>query len=94
MAVKVSVVDGSGVRHAARVAENSNYVTIDRCPNCRAEPCDVQGTGITHHDHDTHYAAAVALCCRQRIGTLEACVDTIFGIDEDERVLNGRPRVY
>lgn len=33
-------------------------------------------------------------CCGAELGTMRARVSMIFGIEEDERVLNGRARVY
>jgi hypothetical protein len=93
--MKVSIVDASGQRHRARVAENGEFATIAACPSCGAAPCEVQGTGITHHNYDTYFAPAVARCCGNGIGTIEAKVDTFFGIEEDEAVLrHGRARVY
>lgn len=91
--MKVTVIDGNERRHSARVAENSQFVTIDGCPACGTVEPAIRGTGITHHDHDTYYARAVARCCGS-VFSIETKVDTVFGIEEDERVLNGRPRVY
>jgi hypothetical protein len=66
-----------------------------QCPLCGAEPCDVVGTGMTIGSDDRHYrASAVALCCDRPLGELRAYPDTLFGLEEDERVLHGRPRVY
>lgn len=94
--VKVSVVDIHGKRHSARRPEyDADHVLIDACPRCRVAPCPVRGTGITHHNRDTYFAPATAICCGESIGTLEAKVETLFGIDEDEAVLvHGRARVY
>lgn len=67
---------------------------IARCPACGATKALVSGTGITHHNHNTYFAPARTLCC-QAPATIEAKVDTLFGIDEDLAVLvHGRPRVY
>lgn len=93
--MRVAVVDAAGQRHSASLPfAGADHVVIARCPDCGQAPCRVRGTGITHHDHDTYYARAVALCCRAAIGGMETKVETIFGIKEDEAVLNGRPRVY
>lgn len=95
MKERATVVDSTGKRHRARIAGDRQHVTIERCPSCNTEPCDVRGTGITNHDYDTYYAPAKALCCDQPIGTIELKVDTFFGIEEDEAVLvHGRCRVY
>ncbi len=37
---------------------------------------------------------AGCVACGKTIGKLVVEYDTIFGAEEDERVLNGRPRVY
>lgn len=75
--------------------EGCDHVTIDEpCPSCEHEsPAKLRGRGH-YHSHDTHHATAVALCCGVAVGKIEVRVSTIFGIDEDERVLNGRCRVY
>lgn len=54
----------------------------------------ISGTGINRTSHDCYFADAVALCCKKRIGTIETKVETIFGIEEDERVMSGPWRVY
>ena len=66
------------------------------CPGCspRAEEIRVRGTGISRRTHDACIAAAVCASCGGKMGEIVARVDTIFGLEEDERVLRGRPRVY
>jgi hypothetical protein len=91
--VRVTVIDTDDRRHPAAIAENGEFVTIDRCSSCQAEHLAVRGTGITHHDHDTYYARAVAACCGACL-RMETKVSTLFGIEENRAVLNGRPRVY
>ncbi len=91
--MKVTVIGADDIRRPARVAESGQFVTIANCPSCRAEDAEVRGTGITHHDHDTYYARAVASCCGA-VMRMETKVSTLFGIEEDNAVLNGRPRVY
>jgi hypothetical protein len=86
-----------GKSHAAKLAENNAFVTIEApCPKCKApKPLVVVGRdGSRHHDHDTYHADATCKKCGETIGDLRAKVSTIFGIEEDERVLHGRPRVY
>lgn len=91
--MKVTIIDADEHRHPARIAENGKHVTIAACPACGAGHPAIRGTGRTHHDHDTYYARARAACCGAEL-RMETAVDTIFGIDEDERVLLGRCRVY
>jgi hypothetical protein len=69
-------------------------VANEECPTCHGgQPLLVAGKNI-RHDHDTYRSDAHCLCCGAYVGELRAKVDTIFGIDEDEAVLNGRCRVY
>lgn len=94
-AVKISILAADGRIAAKRPSPSADYVVIPHCPACTAEPCHVRGKGVSHHDHDTYYSRAVALCCSADIGELQATVDTIFGIEEDNAVLvHGRARVY
>lgn len=64
------------------------------CPKCQATPFRIGGTGQTIESHDTYRADGVCLACRKPVGVIRAVVSTIFGLEEDERVLYGRPRVY
>ena len=65
------------------------------CPHCKAAaPMAVRGGGIRETTHDTYIADARCVQCGEPMGTLRAKVDTIFGIEEDERVLNSGCRVY
>jgi hypothetical protein len=63
------------------------------CPACKAEPLVVHGFG-RRHDYDTFYADAMCMQCQARVGELRVKVNTLFGISEDEAVLQGRCRVY
>jgi hypothetical protein len=67
---------------------------FDECPFCHAQTLKVRGRGIRETTHDTHTADAKTVCCDRPIGRLVVTVDTIFGIEEDERVLQGMCRVY
>ena len=64
------------------------------CPLCGEDPLPVQGHGQHIEDHDTYAACGHCAVCTERVGVIRARVSTIFGLAEDERVLNGRPRVY
>jgi hypothetical protein len=98
--MKITIVLDNGSRHKARLPhEHASHVEIALlCPNgCshRFTPLKISGTGIKHHNHDTYFADAIALCCKRKIGTIEAKVSTIFGIEEDEIINSGRyGRVY
>ncbi len=60
---------------------------------CSCGGVRVVGKNLTH-DYDTYRSSAYCADCQSRVGELVARVATIFGIDEDIRVLNGRCRVY
>jgi hypothetical protein len=81
--------------HRALVSDNGKHVTVKlACPKCGTSPVRAVGQGIVETTHDTYVARAISLCCREPLGDMRTTVDTIFGIEEDEAVLNGRPRVY
>ena len=68
---------------------------LDACPRCkRREEVHVQGSGERITGHDTVEADGFARCCGQRLGTITATVPTVFGLEEDARVLAGPWRVY
>lgn len=90
-------VDIDGTPRAARLPFNeADHVIVSgvACPHCKRDPVIAGGSGITHHDHDTYHAQARCLSCGGKLGEMRTKVSTIFGIDEDEAVLNGRARVY
>jgi hypothetical protein len=94
--VKITVRIGDE-HHTGDLPHNqAAHVLIDTsCPKCKASPpLSVSGLGIRETTHDTYVATAKCNACGEVIGEIRACVDTIFGIEEDERVLHGRFRVY
>ena len=92
--MKITIVfSGGRAIEAKRPPESSKVVETDEtCPECK-EPLRVYG-GDTTQDHDTYSAPAYCWACRSEIGTIKVRVQTIFGIEEDNAVLNGRCRVY
>ncbi len=65
------------------------------CPKCKATPFMIAGGGQRIEGHDTYAADGACLSCRKPIGVIRAKVSTLFGLEEDERVLyHGRARVY
>ena len=87
-----------GVEHAAAPpfdgADHAIIYDLDDCPLCHCKTLKVRGLGIRERGHDTYTADAQTICCGKPIGKLVVTVDTLFGIEEDERVLHGRCRVY
>lgn len=63
-----------------------------RCPHC-----DTEIKARMPHptiEFDTYRGDAVCAGCDRKIGHMTAKVSTIFGIEEDRRVLEGHCRVY
>ena len=65
------------------------------CPKCGDPGYQVTGTGKRPSEDDRAYEAdAHCLKCQAYVGTLRVEVNTLFGVREDNAVLNGRCRVY
>ena len=65
--------------------------------HCECSPEDLQVAGIKGKTRTTDYgASSPAACtrCQGSVGSLDVEFETIFGAEEDERVLRGRQRVY
>lgn len=77
--------------------DGSEYVVADgkRC-ECGGDPLTVCGARGTDREDDRGMIEAAAICarCRGILGTIRIEIQTLFGLEEDRRVLNGRPRVY
>lgn len=99
MKIHVEVEGEEKQRKASLPYAQADHVRVDgQCPSCKA--CD-EGTfrcigKVTAQkvDHDTITAPALALCCGAEVGKIVVTMNTLFGIEEDLAVLNGRPRVY
>jgi hypothetical protein len=94
--MKISLKMDEGTRAAKEPFKGSEHVVVEgACPNCDANPFKVAGfAGTRVETHDTIEAVAACLGCQTRVGKLVVKVDTIFGIEEDRRVLAGPWRVY
>lgn len=81
---------------ALRPYHDADHVIVGggTCAACGAAPLKARGRGDVTHTHDTYSCSGMCLCCGADVGTIKYKVDTIFGIEEDERVLKGRCRVY
>lgn len=92
--MKITLALDSGVRICALPYEGCEHVLpAGCCPFCGDDDWRVQGGAISH-DRDTYRCQAWCLACGAGVGELRAKVSTIFGIEEDEAVLNSRCRVY
>jgi hypothetical protein len=93
--MKITLTIGDKKLIARRPHDQSTFVEVNAaCPRCKIEPMQVQGNGNSIESRDTYRADARCLACGETVGTLRVKVSTIFGIEEDDRVLNGRCRVY
>ena len=86
----------ASVREAKQPFHNADHLIVDgACQHCDADPFPVIGKiDEQTYTHDTVTAPALSRCCGQRVGKMVVLLSTIFGREEDNAVLNGRPRVY
>jgi hypothetical protein len=61
---------------------------------CGCGATGIAGKGKRIATRDTYEADAFCVGCGEQVGVLRAKVETIFGLEEDEAVLNGRWKVY
>jgi len=63
------------------------------CPHCKKE-LTVTGGGKHIKNQDTYAAPAICVACNMYVGELELQVSTLFGLEEDERVLSMGVKIY
>jgi hypothetical protein len=83
------------VEHTCSVPyEGAAFVLVDgwACPTCKRS--GVAGRNQRIESHDTYASDAGCADCKVVVGVLRVQLSTLFGLEEDERVLNGRCRVY
>jgi len=94
----VITVSVQGKTHPAiRPEPRSEHVEVAvKCPFCGALPLCVKGEGsnIVRGRDSYQNFSAVTLCCKKPVDWIKSQMDTIFGLEEDERVLNGPWKVY
>ena len=75
--------------------EGAAYTDVPEhvCPCC-GEPLQVQGTGKRIASFDTYAAVAVCTACDRPVGELQVKVNTLFGLEEDERVFAQGAKIY
>ena len=95
MTIKHTWLEHENRRRTIRVIDDGRGAIADgECPHCEAYPFSVGGHGQHIHSHDTYAADASCIACGERVGVMYARVDTLFGLEEDEAIANGRARVY
>lgn len=107
--MKIYLLTKEGPRRECRQPyENAAHVLAEgRCPRCDDYLCNpAAGAKFVEHfkvaggdpsaskDDRAWEAPAVCLACKAIVGVLRVEPGTLFGVTEDERVLNGRWRVY
>lgn len=93
--MKIAVNVAGHVRAARLPFEDAPHALVDvACPLCKEPAPLAVAARQSTRGHDTITGEGYAACCGGHIGTIVVTVATIFGIEEDERVLRGRPRVY
>jgi hypothetical protein len=91
--VKIRLITREGTIDAKLPHEGAKFVEVAYpCSECGSfQVAGVQSTIV--RGHDTYRSKAVCVGCGHACGELEAKVETIFGLAEDELVMQ-RPRVY
>jgi len=95
--VKITIHIGEDeVRDGSLKFPTAERVDVDgSCPLCKHEPFQVSGkNGTTEQSRDSITQDAVCRACDEVVGKVKVTFDTIFGIEEDERVLGGPHKVF
>ena len=94
--MKISVTTGGKTYTAKQLQAGDQFVVAEsgQCPHCEAKPLRAYGCGSRQEGHDTITEACRCKDCGQPIGTVRVKVDSLFGIAEDRKVLNGPWKVY
>lgn len=64
------------------------------CPACGAKPFKAQGNGRRERDDRDIVADGFCVDCGKPVGLIVVETNTLFGLKEDRRVLQGRIRIY
>lgn len=92
--MKITVTIDAQKWPATQPYKGSEYVDVHGAPACCGDVLQVSG-GATTEGHDTVTARAHCARCGKHVGEIVVTLSTLFGIEEDRRVLvQGRCRVY
>ena len=94
--LRITAEDGSTKDVKATLPyKDANFVEIrgHKCKSC-AYDLIAQGQETHTEDDRVHVAPAACANCGIIVGQLRVTPASLFGIEEDERVLNSRYRVY
>ena len=99
MKITVKTTDGRTLKGALPY-EGAEYAVVVglKCPRPGCESREEPGLRVRgpHPEtkHDRMVSPATCAYCGSGVGVITAVFSTVFGIEEDMRVLNGRCRVY
>ena len=93
--MKTTLVMADGRHKVVTPYEGAAYANVPDvdCPHCK-KPLQVQGTGKHIDSYDTYAATAICTACEKAVGKLEVKVNTLFGLEEDERVFSMGVKIY
>jgi len=87
--------EGGEVHELTIPHKDANFGSTDiPCPHCERRPLETQKVGTAVMDKGNTYVAVGCLHCGKHVGTVKHIPHTIFGVEEDLSMLEGRPRVY
>lgn len=87
--------DGEKRKLTTPYPDADHAVVEGACPECKSTDFKIAGHGRRPSSDDRAWEAdATALCCHKPVGLIRVEPDTLFGVREDEAVLQGRCRVY
>ena len=72
----------------------SHGIASGACPSCKQEPFTVQGREMGIESHDTYASQGYCAAGGAHVGVIRAKRDTLFGLEEDERIARGPWRIY
>jgi len=93
MKITLTLHDGTKLECSLSFPEAEHVDARSRRAHCGGEHLMIRG-GDPTIGHDIYTSKAFCAVCLEHLGSLVVVVSTIFGIEEDNRVLNGRCRVY
>lgn len=90
--MRVTLTNPEGRVTELRETEGHQFVEAEEACACGSRL--VGGTGREIEGHDVYRARGLCVGCRAYRGVIRVQVATVFGLEEDERVMAGPWRVY
>lgn len=94
---QVEVAEDADFRIATLPYLDAGFLVCEgKCPCCDTQRFEIKGDTKSKVQVNDLVFVCVAYCtnCQKPVGTLKVEMETLFGLDEDRKVLQGRPRVY